>query len=311
MKILVTGGFGFIGGHTTERLLRDGHQVRVLDLASGDPGGMRKKLAGGGADIVAGDIQDPDTCRKSCEGMDVVIHHAGIASIARTIEDPVEANEVNIGGTRNLLKASVDAGVKRFIFSSSAKVYGSRNVFPSSETAIPNPETPYAATKIVGERLCRMFHENSGIETISLRYFSVYGPRQNFDYGYIGPLIRSAAKGERPLLTGHDNVERDFTYIDDVIAVIAKLVDAPGMKLEVFNVGSGRSHTLKETVSVVNMLLEKDIRPEYRELLPGMAEKTLADTSRMKEAIGFACTMSLEKGLARTVEWYTSTKGVL
>jgi nucleoside-diphosphate-sugar epimerase len=326
MKILVTGGFGFIGFHNVAGLLKEGHSVRIMAhrghypniifckaLQDSDVEGGRCEVELTGPDgnkscfsleAALGDVRDINACRKATKGVDAVVHHAAIASFNRSLEMPLETSQINVVGTRNMLEASVENGVKRFIFSSSAKVYGMNPDLPSREDIIPAPDNPYALSKMAGEELCRLFHERYGIETVSLRYFSVYGPGQKMESGYIGAIIKAVTEGHRPTLLGEENVERDFTYVEDVVQAISLALEKTEIKFGTYNVGCGKAYTLKESVDTMASILGKKLKPIYKRLLPGMAPRTMADLSNIKKDLGYEPGVYLEEGFRRTMEWY-------
>ncbi|MFH1645778.1 MAG: NAD-dependent epimerase/dehydratase family protein, partial [Candidatus Omnitrophota bacterium] len=206
---------------------------------------------------------------------------------------------------------ALEAGIKRFVFSSSAKIYGSLEDYPSKEDAIPNPETPYALTKMVGENFCRMFSEKYDMEIICLRYFSVYGPYQNLHYGYVGPIVDALCNGRVPVLPGDETLERDFTYIDDVVSAVFGALITSNIKFGIFNVGAGKASSLKEVIYFVNRFTSKNIEPIYQPLLKGMARKTLADLSQAREVLGYKPSVGLEQGLKELVIWYLSSRVIV
>lgn len=337
MKALVTGGAGFIGSHIVERLLKDGHSVVVLDnFSSGKPENLsfvsRYSPTANRWTLIKGDIRDYPTCLKACEGVEVVFHQAALRSVPKSMNNPYEYNEVNITGTLNMLKAATNSGtVKRFVFASSSSIYGDTSQFPEKETALPLLISPYALTKLAGEYYCRIFSENFGLETVSLRYFNVYGPRQALDDEYavvIPKFIYCILNNEPPPIFGNGRQSRDFTYIDNVVEanILAATVPltpqrhnatAPADTSDsshntqytihnrnVFNVANGETHTVLELVDLLNKIMGKNIKPKFLPPRPGDVFKTLADISQARAYLTYQPKMGFEQGLKKTVEWF-------
>jgi UDP-N-acetylglucosamine/UDP-N-acetylgalactosamine 4-epimerase len=305
MKILVTGGLGFIGSYVAIEFLQQGHTVTTLDYTRPkDPSLFPSK----GWDHRVGDIRNLSDCAAACQTMDVVIHSAAIASIARTIDHPLESSEINITGLLNMLKACTQASVKRFVFLSSAKIYGDIEQYPSSEKDIPCPATPYALTKLTGEYYCRYFSDQHGLESVCLRPFSVYGPRQNIQNGYVGNIIESICHDQSPRLPGTPNLSRDFTYIDDSTRACIQAATVPNVKFGIFNVGSGKTFSLAKVMELANHIVGKNIPASYVPIKPGTANVTLANLSQIKQVLGYEPQVSLEAGIHKTVQWYLSMK---
>ena len=287
MKFLVTGGAGFIGSHIGERLLKEGHFVRVLDnFSSGKRENLSfiKGLSPNGTDhnfeLIEGDIREKSTCDIACRGIeDYVLHQAALRSVPKSIKDPESYNDVNISGTLNILQAAAKNKVRRFVFASSSSVYGDTDVFPEQESAYPLLISPYALSKLAGEYYCRIFSEHFGLETICLRYFNVFGPRQALDDEYavvIPKFIHCILHDQQPPIFGNGKQSRDFTYIDNVvqanILAATKGVDKKGLSptelihrepkpvaREVFNVGNGKDHTVLQLVEFLNRIIGKYI----------------------------------------------------
>jgi nucleoside-diphosphate-sugar epimerase len=316
MKYLVTGGAGFIGSHIVERLLKQDNFVRVLDNFSS---GKRENLAfacdlrPATCDIIEGDIRDKSTCDVACRDIDYVLHQAALRSIPKSIQDPQSYNEVNINGTLNMLEASSKAKVKRFVFASSSSVYGDIDKFPEKEDFLPKPISPYALTKLAGEYYCRIFSEHFNLETLCLRYFNVFGPRQALDDEYavvIPKFIHCILHDEQPPIFGSGKQSRDFTYIDNVVDanILAATVPLQGLSPkgtvpnEVLNVANGKDHTVLELVELLNKIIGKKIKPVF--LSPRAADifRTCADISRVKKILKFSPKIDFAEGLKRTVE---------
>jgi UDP-N-acetylglucosamine/UDP-N-acetylgalactosamine 4-epimerase len=293
MKILVTGGLGFIGSHVVERLHARGHDVCVLDHQRAED-----------FNCMTGDIRILDDCMKACNDVEVVIHTAGMASIDQAGKNPLESAEINLMGTLHLLQASCMNRVRRFIFLSSAKVYGEDGPTPSSELDMPIPATPYAMTKYASEFYCRHFSEKYDMEAIVLRPFSVFGPGQDMRIGYIGNIIQSVAHDQKPVLPGDALLSRDYTYIDDAAEAIVRAALTPRIRWDVFNIGSGQAQTLSCVMLLVNSIFEKNIQPLYTPMCEGVSYKTLADMTHAHDILGFEPTVSFEEGLRKTVAWY-------
>jgi len=316
MKALVTGGAGFIGSHITERLLKEGNSAVVLDnFSSGREENLEfvnnLSLPNNQFSLIRGDIRDYKTCLKSCEGVDVVFHQAALRSVPKSMKDPYSYNAVNIDGTLNILNAAKECGVKRLVFASSSSVYGDTDEFPEKEDAYPLLISPYALSKLAGEFYCRIFSENFGLETVSLRYFNVFGPRQALDDEYavvIPKFIDCILNDEQPPIFGNGKQSRDFTYIDNVVEaniLAATVKEADG---EVFNVANGKDNTVLGLVDALNSIIGKDIKPKFLPIRKGDVFKTLADTSKLTNILGFKAKVDFEEGLKRAVEYFESCK---
>lgn len=317
MRYLVTGGAGFIGSHITERLLKEGNFVRVLDNFFS---GKRENLAFTGAysqnfELIEGDIRDKSVCAKACEGIDYVLHQAALRSVPKSLKEPESYNDVNINGTLLMLQAASDAKVKRFVLASSSSVYGDTDKFPEQESAYPLLISPYALSKLAGEYYCRIFSEHFGLETVCLRYFNVFGPRQALDDEYavvIPKFIHCILHDEQPPIFGTGKQSRDFTYIDNVVEanILAATVPSPlrreGKKAlhEVLNVANGKDNTVLYLVDALNKIINKDIKPVFLPLRQGDVFRTLADVSKIKRVLKFSQKVGFEEGLGRTVEWF-------
>jgi len=302
---LVTGGAGFIGSHLVHALVARRKQVRVLDnLATG----RLKNLEGvnDSIEFVTGDIRDLDTCRKAMRGVRFVLHQAALSSVPRSLADPLSTSAVNIQGTLNLLIAAREEGVKRFVFASSSSVYGDPPTLPKSETMTPDPQSPYAVSKLAGEQLCRVFARADGLPTISLRYFNVYGPRQDQDSPYaavIPRFIMHSLKGTSATIFGDGVQSRDFTYVTDCVAANLLACETESCQGEVCNIGSGARVTIAELHALVRRIIGAGLPPQYDAPRVGDVKHSLAGISRAKSFLGYEPGVSLETGLAQTVEW--------
>jgi len=309
---LVTGGGGFIGSNLAEAILENGDSVRVLDDFST---GRRENLdeapawarAGGGTfEVVEGDIRDADTCRAATEGADYVLHQAAIPSVQRSIEDPASSNAVNVTGTLNLLLAARDAGVKRFVSASSSSLYGESEVLPKVETMTPRPISPYALQKLAGETYCRLFHSLWGVPTVALRYFNVFGPRQDpgSEYSAVVPRFVTAIKtGKRPIIYGDGEQTRDFTFVSNAVRANLQACEAGKAALgEAYNVACGFRISLNRLVEILAGLAGVPVEPEYAAPRPGDIRDSLADISKAGELMGFRPEVGVDEGLRRVWE---------
>ncbi|MCM8823663.1 MAG: SDR family oxidoreductase [Candidatus Omnitrophica bacterium] len=310
MRLLVTGGAGFIGSHIVERLLKDGHYVVILDNFSSGKEENLSQAVGERSEsyrLIRGDIRDYNVCLDACKDVEVVFHQAALRSVPKSMNNPYEYNEVNINGTLNMLKASKERGVKRFVFASSSSIYGETNKFPEEEKDYPLLISPYALTKLAGEYYCRIFSENFGLETVSLRYFNVYGPRQSLDDEYavvIPKFINCMLKDESPPIHGTGEQSRDFTYIDNVVEANILSSRVEGGKGEVFNIANRLNHSILELLDILNSIMNKNIKPIFTPPRPGDVFKTLADISKAKRLLGYYPKVDFSEGLKRTVEWF-------
>ncbi len=311
MKLLVTGGAGFIGSHIVERLVKEGFEVRVLDNFST---GHRENLAAIAAQIelVEGDIRDfPAVCQavRSC---DVIFHEAALCSVARSVEKPQDTNAVNIDGTLNVLLAARDEGVKRVVCASSSSVYGDTPALPKKETQTPAPASPYAVTKLTGELYCRTFFQLFGLETFSLRYFNVFGPRQdpNSQYSAVIPRFISALlKGKPPVIEGDGQQSRDFSYIDNVVEANLLAMKAQAGFGDAFNVACGRSMTVLQLADHLTQLLGVAIQPVHVQPRSGDVRHSLADISKAESILSYRPRVDSITGLKYTVDWYRNHRG--
>ena len=303
---LVTGGAGFIGSHLVRRLLALGRPVRVLDDFST---GRRENIAEieSQLDLVVGDICDRDAVQRCVEDAAVVFHIAARASVPRSVENPRDAHEINITGTLNLLLAARDAGVKRFVYSSSSSAYGDTPALPKVETMMPAPLSPDAVSKLAGEHYCACFAHVYGMQTVSLRYFNVFGPRQdpNSDYAAVIPaFVTYMIRGERPTVFGDGEQSRDFCFIDNVVDANIAAADAPNVAGQAVNIACEKRVTLNDILARINEFLGTDVRAEYADVRAGDVRDSLADCSAARQLIGYAPKIMFAEGLRRSIEWY-------
>jgi nucleoside-diphosphate-sugar epimerase len=313
-KYLVTGGAGFIGSHIVGRLLKEGHFVRVLDnFSSGKEENLIfvKELRIANYELIKADIRDKDTCLKATEGIDFISHQAALRSVPKSLDNPEDYNEVNIGGTLNMLEAALKNKVKAFVFASSSSVYGEAERFPQKETDLPNLISPYALTKLSGEYYCSIFYKIYGLNTISLRYFNVFGPRQALDDEYavvIPKFINCMLKESNPPVHGNGRQTRDFTYIDNVVEANLLALQAKGIGGEVFNIACGKENSVLDITVAINKILNKNIKPVFEPSRKGDVARTLADISKAKRLLKFNPKVDFEEGLRRTIEWFAKKR---
>jgi len=309
MRTLVTGGAGFIGSHLVELLVHEGHSVQVLDNFSA---ARRGNLAGVWSEIemVEGDIRDLERVRHAVKGMEVVFHQGARGSVAFSVENPVVSNYINVNGTVNVLVASRDAGVRRVVFASSSSVYGDDPELPKCENSKVNPISPYAITKLVGELYCRTFYQLYGLETFSLRYFNVFGPRQNLATQYtavIPKFIHNLCLGQRPIIHGDGEQSRDFTYVENVINANLLAATAHQGFGETFNIACGEATTVNELCRQLAQLIGAKVEPTYVAPRPGDVRHTVADISKAKRVLRYYPVVDWREGLKRTVSWYLNS----
>ena len=306
MKFLVTGGAGFIGSHIVDALVTSGDKVCVLDDLSS---GKRENLKGVADKIefIEGDIRDKDVVNRVMQGVDHVLHQAALRSVPKSLGNPKLYNDVNINGTLNILEAAKESKVKRVVFASSSSIYGETDKLPEKESFYPLLISPYALTKLAGEYYCRIFSEIYGLETASLRYFNVFGPRQSLENQYavvIPKFITCMLKDENPPIHGDGKQTRDFTYVENVVQANIKAATAPDIKCEVLNVACGKNYSVLDIVKYANKILKKDIKPEFTPLRPGDVRDTLADIKKARKIMQFDPEIDFEEGLTKTIEWF-------
>jgi nucleoside-diphosphate-sugar epimerase len=306
-QYLVTGGGGFIGSNVVRILLSKGQGVRVLDNFST---GRRENLAGieNDVELVEGDIRDNPTLKKALKGVQYVLHFAAIPSVSRSVEDPLTTNSVNVCGTLKLLIEARDAGVERFVFSSSSSVYGDTPTLPKQEDMNPMPRSPYALSKLTGETYCRMFRDLYGLKAFALRYFNVFGPRQNpkSQYAAVIPRFIDALKNNQsPMIHGDGNQTRDFTFVEDVAAANLCCCTAPEASAgSACNIGCGDRISINELATKIASILGKNIKAAHDAPQKGDVRDSQADISRAKNLIGWTPKVKLDAGLRKTVEWF-------
>ena len=310
MKYLVTGGAGFIGSNLAEALIKGGETVVVLDNFST---GLRQnvedlKALGGDLKVIEGDLRDPETCRKACRGVDFVLHQGALGSVPRSIENPSATNENNVNGTLNIFLAAREEGVKRVIYASSSSVYGNSPTLPKVETMVPHPISPYAASKLMCEIYARVFGEIYGLETIGLRYFNVFGRRQdpNSTYAAVIPIfIKKLLSDQVPVIFGDGTQSRDFSYIDNVIEANLLACRAPREAIgQVFNIACGNRTTLNDLYGKLCELLGKNVEPKYTDPRPGDVKHSLADISKAERLLGYRPKYDVFTGLENAIDWY-------
>ena len=313
MKILVTGGAGFIGSHIVEELVRRGDEVRVLDnFATGKRENIEELLDK--IELIEGDLRDMEAVKRAVYGVEYVLHEAALPSVPRSIEDPITTNEINIKGTLNILVAARDSGVKRVIYASSSSVYGEAGTHlikmggrVKKEDMSPNPLSPYALSKLTGEYYCRIFYSIYGLKTVILRYFNIFGPRQDPLSQYaaaIPKFITLMLQGKQPTIFGDGKQTRDFTYVQNVVQANLSSLVAPDAAGRVCNIACGRKIELNKVIELLNKILGVKISPIYTSPRPGDIKHSLADISRAKKILGYNPKVSFEEGLRKTVEYF-------
>jgi nucleoside-diphosphate-sugar epimerase len=309
--VVVTGGAGFIGSHIAAALSNSGARVRVLDDLST---GHRENLEeiGGDIDFIEGSVADEDVVRKALEGAEVVYHEAAIPSVPRSVEAPAQTHIASVDGTFKLLLAARDQKVRRVVYAASSSAYGDQPTLPKSEAMLPDPLSPYAVAKLVGEYYCRVFTRVYGLETVALRYFNVFGPRQDPTSQYSGVVSRfiSALAGNgKPVIFGDGEQSRDFTYIDNVVAANLSAADARDASGKVINVANGERITLNQLLDVLKELTgRQDVNAEYQAPRIGDVKHSLADNTMARELLGYECKVGLREGLKRTIDWWKTSR---
>ncbi len=303
---LVTGGAGFIGSHIAEALVKRGDRVRVLDNLMT---GKRENLAHltGKLEFIEADIRDAAATRQAMEGVNIVFHEAAIPSVPRSVAEPQLNHDANVNGTFNVLMAARDAGVKRLVFAASSSAYGDTEVLPKVETMMPNPLSPYAAAKLVGELYCQTFTRVYGLETVALRYFNVFGPRQDPTSPYSGVIskfVTALLNNEAPTIFGDGEQSRDFTYIANVVDANLRAAEAPDAVGQVMNLGIGQRITLNQLFEELQKILGTNLKPNYAETRAGDVRHSLADITRAESLLGYHPLVGLAEGLKYTVDWY-------
>ena len=309
-KYLITGGAGFIGSSIAEHLIKEGYYVRVLDnFFSGKEENVdfAKGLGKDKFELIRGDITNAADCDKACQGMDYVLHQAALRSVPKSLQDPFSYNRVNIDGVLTVLQACSKHKVKRFVFASSSSIYGDTTQFPEREDHLPLLISPYALSKLTGKYYCRIYSEFFGVETVCLRYFNVFGPKQALDdeYAVVVPkFIHCILNNEQPPIFGTGLQSRDFTYIQNVISANILSATTPGIKHEVFNVANGKENSVLELVAALNRIIGKNIQPKLLPVRPGDVFRTSADISKITKKINYKPLVNFEDGLKLTVAYF-------
>lgn len=300
---LITGGAGFIGSHIATRLVHEGQRVRVLDnLASGSIRNLAPLL--GDLEFIEGDIRDTVALRRAMVGVDVVFHEAAEPSVPRSIADPASTFAINVQGTLNVLAAARDLECRRVVFATTCAIYGDAPELPKTESLPPAPLSPYAMSKLTGEHLCAMYTRLYGLETVGLRYFNVFGPRQDPSSAYaaaIPKFLEAMHAGRRPRVFGDGEQSRDFVAVDDVVRANLLAADADGVGGQVFNIASGRSVTINQVLATLGDVTGRDATPEYLPARPGDILHSLADVSRARAHLGFEAEVGFRDGIERIV----------
>jgi nucleoside-diphosphate-sugar epimerase len=306
---LVTGGAGFIGSHLCTELVRRGETVRVVDSLIT---GKRENLAHlPQVEFIEGDLADLDVAHRSVKGVDYVLHQAAIPSVPRSVEDPITSNRANVDASLNLLVAARDARVKRVVYAGSSSAYGNSETLPKVETMGTAPLSPYALQKLVAEQYCSLFSALYGLETVTIRYFNVFGPRQDPSSAYSGVIslfISALCEGRQPTILGDGGQTRDFTYVANVVDGVLRAALAPGVSGEVINVATSGRVSLNELFTTVRTLVNASVEPKYGPPRAGDVRDSQADITKAKRLLGYTPSVSFEDGLVHTVEWYRSTQ---
>lgn len=310
MRYVVTGGAGFIGSNTVEELVRRGHSVVVLDDLSGGKEDnlteVRNKIT-----FIKGSISDIEVVRKAMHEAEYVLHLAARTSVPRSVKDPIETNRINIDGTLNVLVAARDAKVKRIVFAASSSAYGETPTLPKTEVMQPQPISPYGVTKYVGELYAQTFGRCYGLENVSLRYFNIFGPRQDPSSPYSGVLAKFCTaylEDGQPVIFGDGEQTRDFTYVENAVQANLLACDAPNVSGKIFNIGTGARFSLNQTVQLLSKISGKQLEVKYDPAREGDIRDSLADITQARECLGYDPQVGFEEGLRRTFEWYRNSQ---
>ena len=303
---LITGGAGFIGSHIAERLVRDGHKVRVLDdLSSGHQANLASMRDS--VEFIEGDIRNTQVVNEAVKGAYVVFHEAALGSVPRSVSDPVTTHQVNITGTLNVFLASRDAGVRRVVYASSSSVYGETPVLPKREDMSPQPLSPYALSKLAGEHYASVFKHVYNFEIVSLRYFNIFGPRQDPESQYaavVPRFITALLNGKAPVVYGDGLQSRDFTFVENVVNANLLAAEADGIAGEAFNVACGGRYTLLDLLTKTKEILGSDIKPVHEAARAGDVRDSQASIEAAQKAFGYRVSVDFAEGLEKTIEWY-------
>jgi len=308
MQYLVTGGAGFIGSNTVDELVRRGHGVTVLDdLSAGKEANLEKVRQQ--ITFIRGSITDREAVEKACRGADYVLHLAARTSVPRSVKQPVETNQINVDGTLNVLVAARDAGVRRVVFASSSSIYGDTPTLPKHEGMPPAPISPYGVTKLVGELYGRVFHRTYGLDFVALRYFNVFGPRQDPGSPYSGVLslfIAAMRNGGEPNVFGDGEQSRDFTFVQNVVTANIQACETPGIGGQAFNLGTGGRYTLNYTLQLLAGFAGRQAKAKHGPPREGDIRDSQADISLAAQSFGYKPQVDFEEGLRKTWDWYTA-----
>ena len=303
---LVTGGAGFIGSNIVETLVKKGEKVKVLDnFVSGKKENLSPFLDK--IELLEGDIRDLPLLKKISRGVNYILHQAALRSVPKSMRDPVSYNEVNVAGTLNVLLAAKEAGVKRVVFASSSSIYGDTEVFPQKESHLPLPISPYAASKLSAEHYCSVFSKAYGLETVALRYFNVFGPRQSLESQYavvVPKFIISILNNQSPPVHGDGRQSRDFTYVDNVVEANILASVTPEISGQVFNIACGEDYTVLTLVEYLNRIMGKNLKPKFVPSRPGDVPRTLANVSKAKKLLKLQVKVNFKQGLEKSVNWF-------
>ncbi len=310
-RYLVTGGGGFIGSHVVDALVRAGENVRVVDdLSSGHRHNLMQH-ANSAIEFIEADLVDPDTAAAAVDGADYVLHIAAVPSVPRSIEDPVTSHRANVDATLLLLSAARQAKVRRFVFASSSSVYGNSPTLPKHEQMSPNPISPYALQKLIGEKYSCLFHALYELDTVALRFFNVFGPRQDPCSPYSGVIslfTAALSEGRQPVIHGDGEQTRDFTYVSDVADGVLAAATAPGVAGMTMNLARGGCISLNRLFEILREIIGISVDPVYGPPRAGDVRDSQADSALAKKHLGFAPKVSIEEGLRRTVEWWRASR---
>ncbi|MCW4015790.1 MAG: SDR family oxidoreductase [Candidatus Bathyarchaeota archaeon] len=309
-EILVTGGAGFIGSHIVDRLLDEEIRVRVLDnLSTGDKNNIAQHTNKKAFKFIEGDIRNIEQVKKAVKGVDAVIHQAALVSVTRSVEEPLLSNAINTTGTVNLLKASVDAHVKRFVLASSCAIYGDTQTLPNHEKLAPRPLSPYAADKVAAENYAKAFHNVYDLKTVSLRYFNVYGPRQKYGpySGVISIFINSLLENKPITIFGDGKQTRDFVNVKDVVEANMKALSKQGAAGKTFNISTGKPKTINKIAQTIQQTMDKTtIKPIHTKPRQGDITHSYGDITEAKKNLEYKPTIQIKKGLNELVKWYSN-----
>jgi nucleoside-diphosphate-sugar epimerase len=308
MKYLVTGGAGFIGSNIVRELLRQGQEVRVLDnFATGKRENILPLIKDPKLKLIEGDQRSFHVVRAAVKGVDYILHQGALPSVPRSINDPITSNDVNILGTLNILEAAKEFSVKRIVCASSSSIYGNSESLPKVETMPVNPMSPYALTKYAQERYCQIFYQLYGVETVSLRYFNVFGPNQDPTSQYsavIPKFIKLIQQDREPIIYGDGTQSRDFTYVENNVWANIQACTAEKAPGEVINIACGKRYTLLDLVDLINEILGKNIEPRFEPERPGDVKHSLADIQKAKDLLGYEVRVDFREGLEKTIEFF-------